>query len=423
MLSSLTAELPTWVDKSDICAISVTSTSGTVIPLDKQNRPIHDALMYSDPRSAAQGERCQEIAKRYVKHGYTGFNASSGISKMCWFVDTFPERVDDIALWIHASDYIVGQLSGNYHMTDYTNVLKSGYDLETLEWPSFVCEELGLKRSWLQDIMPSGTVVGTLLPHLATALGLGEIAVVVGMTDGCATQMASGAVKPGDWNTTIGTTLVIKGVTQKKNVIDPSGTVYSHRHPEGYWMPGGASNTGADWITIDFSDDLESLTIAAEALIPTGELAWPLRQEGERYPIMAPKARGFMPEGISRELLFAANLEGVAFIERLAYEMIEALSGEHVQAVYSAGGGSNSDVWLAMRASILNVPVYKCKEASGAFGAAIMAASHTYYDSLIAAAAAMTTIEKEVLPNPRLQPMYAQQYQCFKNKLKDLNYI
>lgn len=216
MLSSLTAELPTWVDKSDICAISVTSTSGTVIPLDKQNRPIHDALMYSDPRSAAQGERCQEIAKRYVKHGYTGFNASSGISKMCWFVDTFPERVDDIALWIHASDYIVGQLSGNYHMTDYTNVLKSGYDLETLEWPSFVCEELGLKRSWLQDIMPSGTVVGTLLPHLATALGLGEIAVVVGMTDGCATQMASGAVKPGDWNTTIGTTLVIKGVTQKK---------------------------------------------------------------------------------------------------------------------------------------------------------------------------------------------------------------
>src|SRR5690606_39859763 len=81
--------------------------------------------------------------------------------------------------------------------------------------------------------------------------------------DGCASQVASGAVNIGDWNTTIGTTLVIKGVTNEE-IKDPEGRLYSHRHPEGFWMPGGASNTGADWVSADFSNDLESLNQQAE---------------------------------------------------------------------------------------------------------------------------------------------------------------
>ncbi|MVZ62824.1 FGGY-family carbohydrate kinase [Sphingobacterium humi] len=422
MMGNLIQNLPSYIDKQAIQALSVTSTSGTVIPLNADMQPIHDAIMYSDPRSAEQGKRCKTVASTYVQHGYTGFNASSGISKMLWFVETYPEKVADLHLWVHASDFIVGKFSGNYGVTDYTNVLKSAYDLEKLTWPAFVTNELGMQASWLQQVVPSGTVVGALNQELATAWGIPRIAVVVGMTDGCATQMASGAVKPGTWNTTIGTTLVIKGVT-KSNVVDPLGRLYSHRHPEGYWMPGGASNTGADWISLDFAENLQALNEAAAQLIPTGKLAWPLKQEGERYPIMAAQAKGFYPEDASREELFTAGLEGVAFIERLAYEIIEELSGEKVEAVYAAGGGSNSDVWLQIRASVLNVPMYKCKEASGAFGAAIMAASNTYYGSLIEAASAMTQIEKEVLPDNSLVEAYEVQYQAFKQKLSDLNYI
>ncbi len=422
MISSLIQNLPESINKADIKSISVTSTSGTVIPLDSKNQPLHDAIMYSDPRSFDQGKRIKAIAERNIPHGYTGFNASSGISKMLWYIESYPEKVKDISLWIHASDFLVGKLSGNYHTTDYTNVLKSAFDLEKLEWPSFVSDEIGIKESWLQKVVPSGTVIATLLPHLSQKWGIGEISVVVGMTDGCATQMASGAVKPGTWNTTIGTTLVIKGVT-KNNVIDPLGRLYSHRHPEGFWMPGGASNTGADWISMEFSEGLDQLNAEAETLVPTHELAWPLWQEGERYPIMAPQARGFAPEGLSRAKLFTANLEGVAFIEKLAYEIIEELSSEKVEAVYSAGGGSNSDIWLKIRASVLNVPIYKCKEASGAFGAAVMAASNTYYSSLIEASEKMTAIEKKVLPDPELVGSYKKQYDDFKQKLKDLNYL
>lgn len=411
------------IDKNKIRAISVTSTSGTVIPLDSSNRPLHNAIMYSDPRSAEQGKRIKHLATRYNPNAYTGFNASSGISKMVWFVETYPEKVGAIHTWIHASDYIVGKLSGNYRITDYTNVLKSAYDLEKQQWPSYIFDELGLKPEWLQEVVPSGTVVGKLDKSLAARWNLPELDVVVGITDGCASQMASGAVTPGSWNTTIGTTLVIKGVTER-NVVDPLGRLYSHRHPEGYWMPGGASNTGADWISLDYKgQDLGELNGIAATLIPTGLVAWPLLQDGERYPVMSPQARRIVPDTASKELLYAANLEGVAFIEKLAYEIIEELSQEKVNAVYTAGGGSKSDVWLAIRASVLNVPIHKCKEAGGALGAAIMAASKTYYNSLTEAAKAMTKVEKTVLPDEELVNAYTEQYQLFKDKLKELNYI
>ncbi|PRD55747.1 FGGY-family carbohydrate kinase [Sphingobacterium gobiense] len=422
LLDEMLDGLPANMDKSTIQAVSVTSTSGTVIPLDSNNQPVHAALMYSDGRSAAQAKRIHKIASKHIKNGYVGFNASCGISKMCWFMEAYPDKSDTIALWIHAADYIVGQLSGQYQTTDYTNALKSGYDLERLEWPPYLINKLGVKKEWLQTVVPSGTVVGSLRKDLAMQWGLKDVRVVVGITDGCASQIASGAVKLGDWNTTIGTTLVIKGVT-KNQLIDPLGRLYSHRHPEGYWMPGGASNTGADWITMNFPSDIAKWNQAAEKLIPTGKVAWPLLQEGERYPVSVPYARAIIPEQISKQELYAANLEGVACIERLAYEIIEELSGEKIVAVYTAGGGSNSDVWLRIRASVLNVPIYKCKAASGALGAAIMAASNTYYRSVTEAASQMTTMEKEVYPDDRLVVQYEKQYQQFKQKLKALNYL
>jgi D-ribulokinase len=410
------------IDLGHVKAVSVTSTSGTVIPLDENNEPLHDALMYSDTRPAAEGKFCRETAERYHADGYTGFNASSGLSKMVWFVNHFPEKAAHIKTWIHATDFIIGKLSGDYSVTDYTNALKSGFDVATCEWPEYLTTHLPLQKKWLQKVVPSGTPVGLLLPGLAEKLGLPEIQVIAGMTDGCASQVASGAVRPGDWNTTIGTTLVVKGVTIQQ-VRDPEGRLYSHRHPEGYWMPGGAGNVGADWVSAGFSDDLFALNEAAANLIPTGLIAYPLIQQGERFPFIAPQARGFEPENASREAVFAANMEGVAFVERYAYEMIENLSGEEVNAVFTAGGGSNSDVWLTIRANVLNRPVHKCGNVSGAAGAAIVAAAGAHFGTLTEAAQAMTHIEKTITPKPDLVEAYGRQYRDFIKILTQKGFI
>ncbi|SEI66609.1 Sugar (pentulose or hexulose) kinase [Dyadobacter sp. SG02] len=421
-LQNLLVSVREEIDLMDIKAVSVTSTSGTVIPLDASNEPLHDALMYSDTRPAAEGKHCREIAERVHPEGYSGFNASSGLSKMVWYSNHFPEKAAHIHTWIHATDFIIGKLCGNYSVTDYTNALKSGFDVSKGEWPSWLTEHLPLHKEWQQKVVPSGTKIGQLLPELSESLGLGRIHVIAGMTDGCASQVASGAVQPGDWNTTIGTTLVVKGVTVQE-VRDPEGRLYSHRHPEGYWMPGGAGNIGADWVSAGFADDLTALTNAAADLIPTGLIAYPLLQQGERFPFIAPQARGFSPENASRAATFTANMEGVAFVERYAYEMIESLSGEHVNAVFTAGGGSNSDVWLAIRANVLNRPVHKCGNVTGAAGAAIVAAAGSHFETLTEAARAMTRIEKTIIPEPALVEAYTQQYRNFIQTLTEKGFI
>ncbi|GEP97332.1 FGGY-family carbohydrate kinase [Chitinophaga cymbidii] len=406
-------------DLSAVKAVSVTSTSGTIIPLGKDLQPLHNAIMYSDGRQKAEGDTCKAAAVKYHDHGYTAFNTSSGLPKMLWFINNYPEKTAQLYKFIHAADFIIGKLCGRFDVTDFTNVLKSGYDVEQQHWPAYIWEHLPFKKEWLQEVVPSGTPVG----HVKDVPDLGnDVIVVAGMTDGCASQIASGAVNPGDWNTTIGTTLVVKGVTTKV-IRDPEGRLYSHRHPEGYWMPGGASNTGADWVTKNFNEDLASLNEAAAALIPTQHLSWPLMQQGERFPFIAPQARGFEEEGLSTAARFAAGMEGVAYIERYAYEVIEQLSGEKVKAVFTAGGASNSPVWLGIRSNVLNLPLYKMKHVTGATGAAILAASKTRFSSIMEAAAAMTQIEREVRPAPAIMAVYENNYIKFIQTLKEKGYI
>lgn len=406
----------------EIKAISVTSTSGTVIPLDKDNIPLSPAFMYSDPRSLKEGDLCKETAQVYAS-GYTGFNSSSGLSKMLWFIENYPEKANRIGKWIHAADFISGKISGIWGVTDYTNALKSGYNLKNNSWPDYLFDVLKLKKEWMPEVFPSGKVIGKMEPDLANSLGLSNPPMVTtGITDGCASQIASGAIRPGDWNSTIGTTLVVKGVVRKQ-LIDPLGRFYSHKHPEGYWMPGGASNTGADWVTETFGNDLEDLERNAMDLMPTSHLSYPLRQKGERFPFVAPEAKGFEPKNVSASEHFTANMEGVAFIERYTYELAAELSKEKVIRVFSAGGGSLSQSWLRIRSNVLNLPVYKMKWISGAFGAAVLAASQTYFNGLTEAGSNLIHLEKEILPEKTLTTKYDTKYKFFIELLKEKKYI
>ena len=420
LLSDLCREAAGLIDLQQVKAVAVTSTSGTIVPIDRDGGPLCPAIMYSDARSEEDALLCKTVATREMDHGYTAFTSSSGLPKMHWFLRRYPEQKQRLHQFIHASDFITGRLCGRYDVTDFTNAMKSGYDLHRQEWPYYLFHALGMRREWLQEVRPSGQPLAPLLPALCEKWGLPLTTMVTtGMTDGCASQVAAGAVAPGQWNSTIGTTLVIKGVTEKE-LVDPAGIIYNHRHPSGYWMPGGASNTGADWVSRLFAaDDLRQLNEAAALLIPTDQLAWPLIQTGERFPFRAPAANGFWPGHVTRPELFAACMEGVAFIERFAYDRIRALSGEKIDAVFSAGGASRSDTWLRIRASVLQLPVMKMKNVSGAAGSAILAASGVFYDNLSDAAARMVLPEKKVDPDPALVSAYQASYQRFLTELRE----
>ena len=408
-----------------VAALSVTSTSGTLCALDAAGRPISPAIMYNDSRSARQAEAVQEAgADLSARLGYR-FASSFALPKVLWVKEERPGLYERAALFASPTDFVIGRLTGNAARTDQTNALKWGYDLLEDGWPGFIETELGLSLDRFPRVQNSGEPAGHVTAEAAAEFGLPEgLPVAAGMTDGCASQVSCGAAGPGRFSTTIGTTLVVKGVSERL-LLDPLGRIYCHRHPAGWWLPGGASNTGAACLAAAFTPaETEALSARALDASPTQVVAYPLVGRGERFPFRCADAEGFMlGEPGSRLELFAAYLEGVACLERLAYATIEGLGAVIEGPIISAGGGARSDAWLQIRADTLDRPVSRPAVTGAAMGAAILAASLERYGSVTEAAGAMVRVEREVRPRRAMTDAYAAKYERFLAECRRRGYV
>lgn len=406
-------------------ALAVTSTSGTVLPVTTSGDPLRPALMYNDSRAEAEAATVQAAGEAQASRLGYRFSPSFGLPKILWLKQHEPQIFDQAQRFIHAADFIVGRLTGGYHLTDYATALKTGYDLQHDQWPTFIETELAIPLEKLPQVVRPGTPIAETSATVAEMTGLpAGIPVVAGMTDGCTSQISTGAVAPGDWSSTLGTTLVIKGVTREL-LTDPAGRIYSHRHPDGYWLPGGASNTGGEAITQRFpADQWPALNAQALALAPTETIRYPLARRGERFPFARPEATGFVLRRPADEATdYVAHLEGVAYVERLAYDLLADLGAEIGETIYSAGGATHSQAWSQLRADINGRSLVRPATTGGAMGAAIIAAAGQWYEGLIPAARAMVQVVEQIDPRPAMVAEYEARYQQFRQACTDRGYI
>jgi sugar (pentulose or hexulose) kinase len=408
-----------------VAGVSVTSTSGTLVMLDEDHRPVAPAIMYSDRRGAEQARRAHHAAAEVADALGHRIKSSFGLPKILWVKEKEPELFERTALFCSPTDYLIGWLTGRWGVSDQTNMLKFGYDVANWRWPGYIEAELGIPRDSLPEVSRSGTEVGTVSRACAGETGLpAGTPVAAGVTDGCAAQIAAGAVAPGQFATTIGTTMVVKGASRDL-IVDPAGRAYCHRSPEGWWLPGGASNTGAEYLAREFTpDEVEQYSDAALQHSPTDLLLYPLCGRGERFPFADPDATGFLvgkPSGDGER--FAAALEGVACLERLAYETLEDLGADIGETIAATGGGARSDTWLQIRADTMDRRVRRPEATDSAVGAAIVAATIDEYLSLSEAARAMVRVNRTVEPRGDQVGLYGELYERFVEELIRRGYV
>ncbi|MEV0054143.1 FGGY family carbohydrate kinase [Saccharopolyspora shandongensis] len=372
---------------SEIRSLAISATSGTVVPVDGDGEPLTAALMYDDRRADAEAKIAAEVgASRWRRTGITP-SAGSGLARIGWLARHLP---DGMARVCHTPDVIAWKLVGHPVATDSSHALKSGYDAVDGEWATEAFDALDVPGGLLPEVVRPTAVLGTVDANAAAQTGLPVgCEVRAGMTDGCAGQLACGAVDVGQFVTVLGTTLVLKGVS-KELVHDPAGAVYSHLHPDGMWLPGGAANIGGSALSDVDPAELSSLDAAATERGPASVVGYPLRGEGERFPFLAANATRFtLGTPADRVDEYRSRLEGVAFCERLALERLAELGAPAEGAVRTAGGGARSIAWCQIRASVLDKPVLRVQGAGTALGAALLAASGSIYPNLSTAAAAM----------------------------------
>ncbi|MFF7650054.1 FGGY-family carbohydrate kinase [Streptomyces sp. NPDC007983] len=404
----------------EVVAVAVAATSGTIVLADGRGEPLGPALMYDDRRAAALNARAQEAgAARWRALGLS-VGPTAALGRIAWLAGGGGQTAHGGGRHLlHTPDLVGWRLTGGPVATDWSHALKSGYDARAGEWPGEVFDALGVPARWLPSVRAPATPVGTVCADAAAETGLPTgCAVRLGMTDGCAGQLATGAVRPGQFVGILGTTYVLKGVTRDL-VADPSGALYSHRHPDGWWLPGGASNTGGEAVAHLPSERLPALDRAAAERGPASVVAYPLRGEGERFPFVSGAARGFVlgtpADDADRH---RATLEGVAFLERLALERVAELGVTVEGPLWAAGGGSRSPLWSRIRATVLGRPLRVADYAETAFGAALLAASGTLHPDLTASAAAMVRPGRDVEPDAREQAALDASYARFTAALR-----
>ncbi|HEY5318523.1 MAG TPA: FGGY-family carbohydrate kinase, partial [Solirubrobacteraceae bacterium] len=277
----------------------------------------------------------------------------------------------------HQVDFVTRRLIGREVPADSSHALKTGYDLLHDAWPHDVMSALGVPEGMLPEVVRSGTELGRIGEPGAQATGIpAGTPVIAGMTDGCAAQLAAGALSVGSWNSVLGTTLVLKGVSTEP-IRDPHGAVYSHHAPDGRWLPGGASSVGAGVLSQHFPRrDLAELDRRAADCEPAGVLTYPLVSRGERFPFVVPDAEGFMlGEPSGEEDHFAGLLQGVALAERLCFDYLDSLGAPIDGELSLTGGATRSRYWCQLRADVLGREVRLLEHSEPAFGMALLAAS------------------------------------------------
>jgi sugar (pentulose or hexulose) kinase len=395
-------------------ALCVDGTSGSVVGVGEDLRPVTAGLMYDDARGLAL---LPELEARTGE----GLGGRGALARLAWLERERPDELARAAHLLHQADLVAADLRGATPVSDWSNALKTGFDAAAERWLPGLDALEGL-RPRLPEVVAPGAVLGPVAPDAARELGLPPDAVVVaGCTDGTAGFLASGASAPGEDAVTLGTTLVLKRVADHEVT---GGGLYSHRLPGGLWLPGAACGGGGGWVREDFAGaDLAALDAAAEPLLPGEHLAYPGRVR-ERFPFVTehPVDLGIpLPGGDAAR--FAALLQGTALLERLALERMDALCGPAVGAVRTTGGGARSDTWTQLRADATGRTYLRPVRADAALGAAVLAASAVTHGSLAGAAGALVRVERRFEPDPGRAARLAELHGAFVARLVELGHL
>ena len=357
-------ELSQKIDLSGARAIAVDATSGTILPVDNHNRPLAPARMYDDADTGELAAKIKTLApSESGAHGAT----SPAARALEW------TKLPRLHCILHQADWINGCLGATNWQTDENNALKTGYDPVAREWPDWL-RGFGLSPGLLPEVVPVGTPIGQVSSQAAIALGIpAGITIAAGTTDGCATFLASGATEPGEASTALGSTIVLKLLSDRP-IFAPELGIYSHRIGD-TWLAGGASNCGGKTLLQFFSQEqLASLESSLDPAKPTGNDYYPLPSVGERFPVSDSKlAPRLTPRPADDAQFLQGIYEAFARVEQTGFAKLAELGGPKLRNVRHAGGGSRSTAWMNLRAQALGVPQHTAWSEEAAAGAARLA--------------------------------------------------
>lgn len=355
-----------------IDAMSVDTQGETLIVLDKDGKPLMNAIIWLDNRATKEAEEFEQkfgTEKIYNLTGQAETPAGYPAPKIMWLKKNRPEIFKKADKFLLLEDYILYRLTGKcvasrslYSSTLLMNVHTGEYIEEVL---SFV----GITKDNLPELRESGEIVGEYKGIKVCTSALDQIAGIVG----------AGLTKEGIISETTGTALAVCSLTKvfppyydglKVSVYYVSKGVYCLL----MWAP--TAGATMEWVKKTFCDGLdyakinqlaESVAVGCEGLICIPHLC------GTVMPENNPNVKGVfygMELKHNKGHFIRSVMESVAFTIKEFIEFMNVPTTE----IRSMGGGANSKLWCEIKSSVTGMTVKTLKEDETAcLGSAIFA--------------------------------------------------
>jgi xylulokinase len=390
-------------------AIGLSGQMHGLVALDERDRVLRPAILWNDQRTAAQCEQIEATIGREELIELTGNRALTGFTapKLLWLREHEPDVYRQIAHIALPKDYVRLRLCGE-HSTDASDA--SGtllLDVAHRAWSDRVLEALEIDPAILPRVLEGPQRSGETPAGVPVAAGGGDQA---------AGALGVGVHAPGPLSVVLGTSGVVFAALERF-AADAQARAHAFCHVvPGAWHAMGVMlsaagalswfhDTAADGVSYDrLFEEASEWAPGVEGLLFAPYLA------GERTPHADPDARGaFVGLGLrhNRGALVRAVLEGVAFGLRDCLDVVSGMGPDPDRARVS-GGGTRSRLWLAIVASVLELPLERVAvDAGAAFGAALLAGvtAGVYADCAQAVAQAVRSSEA-VEPVPEWVEVY-----------------
>jgi xylulokinase len=319
---------------------------------------------------------------------------------------------------------------------DYSLACRSlAFDVKNFAWSKKILSAAEISPDKLSAPVPAGTVAGNIRKELAGALGLPKkTKIIAGVHDQVASAVGAGALDDGQ--AVVGTgsveciTPVFGSPALGADFIERNFACIPHAAP-GEYVRYAFTLTGGSLLSWYRDRIVPHLIPEAKQ---KGRSVYELLNEScAREPsdlLIVPHFGGTgTPELKSDALgtaagfsmstglpdIYRAILEGLCCELRYNRDQL-AMCGISFSALRASGGGSKSDVWLALKADILGVPVSPLKAAdAGSMGGAMLAGvAMGEFSSLEQAAKSFVKVREPFLPDPKNKDYYAEKYEKYK---------
>ncbi|MBQ6979077.1 MAG: hypothetical protein IJQ07_00325 [Clostridia bacterium] len=407
-------------DKYPVYAMSIDTQGETLIVLDKDNKPLTNAIIWLDNRAAKQAKEIEEkfsVKGIYELTGQAEIPAGYPAPKILWLKENKPEVYNNAKHYLLLEDYIIYRLTGKFAASRSLYSSSLLMDIKTGEYIPEMLDYLGISKGQLSTLKESGEYIGEYNGIKIVTSALDQIAGITG----------AGVVKTGIMSETTGTSLAVSVLTDTIPLWHERLTVSAYYVKKGlYCLLMWAPTAGAtlEWFKKNFceSDDYAKLNTLAESV-----------PKGAEGLICIPHLCGtVIPENNAKVkgVFFGATLKHNkghfirAIMESIAYTIKEYayyISAD-IAEIRSMGGGANSKLWCEIKAEVLNKKVITLKENETAcLGSAIFAGTGAgiYADTF-------TATEKIVKKNKEYVPKedgYSVLYKAYKEKEKKITEI